>query len=325
METYLPRCLDSLLIPSIDSLDIVVVNDGSKDRSSEIAHSYAEKYPDSIRVIDKENGNYGSCINAALPTIKGRYVKILDADDTFNTHNLEKFLNILNSIDADLVITDYVTVNEQGEITKTVSYSTIPSMQILGADFLKLIPETSTATMHAYTYNAKVFEGLNYHQSEGISYTDTEWSFYPMFNCHSIFYANLVVYKYLVGREGQTMDLKIYIKRVNQMISIIDKIIDFYVSKIQDKNNPVKNFYNLLIYQLLKSLYMIVLYNKTDYYSEFLKLDSKISNIIPEIYSQLDRSTSFLNKFYPISYWKNHNKNYNAPLLKIYRSYLKFK
>ena len=64
MEQWLNRCLDSVVIPEIiDKVEIIVVNDGSRDRSSEIAHSYADRYPDSVIVIDKENGNYGSCVN----------------------------------------------------------------------------------------------------------------------------------------------------------------------------------------------------------------------------------------------------------------------
>lgn len=113
MDKYLSKCLDSLLIPSIDKLDIIVVNDGSKDRSSEIAHSYVEKYPDSIRVIDKENGNYGSCINATLTTIRGKYVKILDADDSFNTTNFEEFIIQISKINADLVLSNYEKVDEK--------------------------------------------------------------------------------------------------------------------------------------------------------------------------------------------------------------------
>ena len=72
MEAYIGKCLDSLLIPEFDQVEVLVVNDGSKDRSSEIAHRYADRYPDSIRVIDKPNGNYCSCINAALPQCTGR-------------------------------------------------------------------------------------------------------------------------------------------------------------------------------------------------------------------------------------------------------------
>ena len=107
MESLLGECLDSLLVhKNLDKLDILVVNDGSKDKSSQIAHDYEHKYPGVITVIDKENGNYGSCINAVLPLAQGKYVKVLDADDKFNTINLDLFLNLLGDIESDLVLTD---------------------------------------------------------------------------------------------------------------------------------------------------------------------------------------------------------------------------
>ena len=88
MESLLPRCLDSLIInKNLEKLEVWVVNDGSKDRSSVIGHQYEERYPGVINVIDKPNGNYGSCINAALPKCTGKYVKILDSDDSFDTIN----------------------------------------------------------------------------------------------------------------------------------------------------------------------------------------------------------------------------------------------
>ena len=72
MEEYLPYCLDSILIESVLSrLEVVVVNDGSNDSTSRIAHEYEMKYPDTVVVIDKSNGNYGSCINAGLNISSG--------------------------------------------------------------------------------------------------------------------------------------------------------------------------------------------------------------------------------------------------------------
>ena len=80
MAALLPQCLDSLVrSAAASSLDVVVVNDGSRDASLSIAQRYADHHPDIVRIIDKPNGNYGSTINAALPTLKGEYVKILDA------------------------------------------------------------------------------------------------------------------------------------------------------------------------------------------------------------------------------------------------------
>lgn len=94
MQDYLRRCLDSLIVPEeqMQLLEVLVVNDGSKDNSSAIAHEYQDKYPGTFRVIDKENGNYGSCVNRGLKEATGKYIKILDADDWFDTKALTSFV-----------------------------------------------------------------------------------------------------------------------------------------------------------------------------------------------------------------------------------------
>ena len=97
MEALLPRCLDSFIIEEefMNRLEIIVVNDGSKDRSSEIAHQYEAKYPNSFIVIDKPNGNYGSCVNAALKIARGKYFRICDADDYYISKNLSDYISLL--------------------------------------------------------------------------------------------------------------------------------------------------------------------------------------------------------------------------------------
>ncbi len=108
MASFLPRCLDSLLAAGVnDKIEAIVVNDGSNDNSLSVAKAYQRKYPDCIVVIDKPNGNYGSTINSALPVAKGKYVKILDADDWFNSINLVKFIGELESTDADMAVTHF--------------------------------------------------------------------------------------------------------------------------------------------------------------------------------------------------------------------------
>lgn len=205
MEALLDQCLTSLILPDYEHrsmLDVFVVIDGATDRSSEIAHRYADKYPETFTVIDKENGNYGSCINAALPKVKGKYVRILDADDSYETSNLSAFLDLLQNLNDELVLTDFSNYDTKGNKTSYTSMPFVPDKSFA----FSTIPVSTFLPMHAVTYRTDIFHNIRYHQSEGISYTDMEWVFHPMSQVRTVYYWNKEIYRYLFGREGQTSD-----------------------------------------------------------------------------------------------------------------------
>lgn len=226
MEAYLPKCLGSLIVDDkkmLHKLDVIVVNDGSKDRTSEIAHKFEANYPGVFRVIDKPNGNYGSCINAALKQLRGKFVKVLDADDEYDSDGLSRFLTILDMTEADLVLTDWVDVYPQGQVVKR--RHSLPAHELLAtSEFLK----KSKIPFHAgITYRTNVFERFNYSQAEGISYTDLEWDVLPLTVVKSVIYVPESVYRYTAVREGQSsgsktqcknlwMILKMYLDLVRQ-------------------------------------------------------------------------------------------------------------
>jgi len=242
MEALLPQCLDSLLVPQmVEALDVIIVNDGSKDQSLEIANSYAEKFPNVFCVIDKKNGNYGSCINAALPTIRGKYVKILDADDSYEKNNLCDFLALLNILDVDLVLTDYATYNSEGSKLSECGYS-LPKRQIF---HFGVIPQHTYLCMHSVTYRSAIFKRIEYHQSEGVSYTDMEWVCYPMSEVRKVFYYDVLIYKYLIGREGQTADDEVRLKRLSHVAAGVWAMGKSFRKVPQD--NPA--------YQYIKDMY----------------------------------------------------------------------
>ena len=177
MEKYLRRCLDSLIIDEegMKQLEVLVINDGSKDSSSQIAHEYQDKYPDTFRVIDKENGNYGSCINRGLKEATGKYVKVLDADDWFDNKNFSKYVTFLNSVDCDMILTSFNRVDSDGNLIKTTTWEVNDNKEF-NVDILPLV----NIEMHAITYRTEILISMNYSQTEGISYTDTEWSIIPL-------------------------------------------------------------------------------------------------------------------------------------------------
>ena len=177
MEAYILKALESLVIPrNLDALDVLVINDGSKDRSSELAHSFADKYPQSFRVIDKENGNYGSCINEGLRHAVGKYVKVLDADDWFDTENFDQMVEMLKHVDADLVVSHFAKVDASGHVGDVRDLH-IPSGQTLDMDTLSRKRSVQGLWMHEIAYRRENVIRMGYHQEEGISYTDVQWGF----------------------------------------------------------------------------------------------------------------------------------------------------
>lgn len=156
MEKYLRQCLDSLLCDAMEMLEVIVINDGSKDSSSAIAHEYEANYPGMFRVIDKKNGNYGSCINRGLKEVTGKYVKVLDADDMFERSLLDKFLNLLKTVDADVVVNDFNTYRE-GDGKRLNSYS-LPNDHLL--PITEIFATKSFVPMHSITYRCSIFKSF---------------------------------------------------------------------------------------------------------------------------------------------------------------------
>ena len=235
MAALLPRCLDSLTASGVlDDLDIMVVNDGSTDSSRAVAYSYAERYPQSIKVVDKKNGNYGSTINAALPLAVGEYVKVLDADDWFDSQALAKYVAELKSLEqeVDVSVTHFLMIHEGGR-TETVKYQNYGREpytygkvynldKVLGDGFIRYF------LMHSLTYRTQLLRDHGYRQTEGISYTDIQWSSYPFFWAGSIVFHDLVVYRYNMDREGQTMDPAVIRKSLPQLERMTMDLMDFY-------------------------------------------------------------------------------------------------
>lgn len=233
MEALLPRCLESLLVPqTLERLEAIVVNDGSKDGSLKVAEDFRKRFPDTVTVIDKPNGNYGSTINAALPVAKGKYVKILDSDDWFDTEALIQFLDTLQSVDTDMVITHFNVLKEDGsrEVTKYNVYGKEPYEYGKAYELDNVLKDGYIRffLMHALTYKTALLRQMGYRQTEGISYTDTEWACYPVFRAKDITFLDINLYQYNLAREGQTMDPKVIARSLGQMEKMTRQLLAFF-------------------------------------------------------------------------------------------------
>lgn len=298
MEKYLRKCLDSLIIDKelMSQFEVLIINDGSKDSSSEIAHEYENQYPNTFRVIDKENGNYGSCINRGLKEAVGKYVKVLDADDYFNTNALIDYIKFLKEQNCDLVLNDCIKINERGD--------TIGSFDNLGLKryttivFKKFASKRIFPQMHCIAYKKEKIYILNYKQTEGISYTDQEWVTIPMKNIETVVYTGLPLYYYLIGREGQTMDAIVMTKSFKHKSEVVLSIINNTLKYNGDDVHKVyleSKMLNFLEY-LYKEHILYSFYEE----KEFRNFDQLILNNFPTIEYKMRKK--IMGKV--INYWR---------------------
>ena len=315
MEAYLDKCLTSLIIDGMERVEVVVVNDGSRDSSLAIAQSYAEKYPESFVVIDKPNGNYGSCINAGLYRATGKYVKVLDADDSFYTENFAKMVSMLETLDVDLFLTDFVRIYADRE--KRATLNRFPAGVVM--DFTKECLQDKkrlwSIWMHNIAYKRENLIRINYTQSEGIFYTDNEWKFKPMVTVKSAYYWDQPVYRYLLDREGQSVSLNVTAKHLVDDMVVTEKILKDYEEMVV-MNPEMAKMYKYVVYRRVSWLYNTDLVKRGLLDNpQILEFNNRLKELNPKMYKKVGKNR--LSKLLPIHYIKMWRKNPNGLLLKL--------
>lgn len=318
MEKYLRKCLDSLIVSddNMKLIEVLVINDGSKDSSSQIAHEYENKFPNTFKVIDKENGNYGSCVNRGLKEAMGKYVKVLDADDYFDTKSFEFFISFLIKCNSELILTDFKRVNEFG---KTISI--MKSNLEKGLHYLNDLPEKTAMNMwmHSVTYTTESVRKIHYKQTEGISYTDQEWIFLP-FSAHKTWeYCPIVLYNYLNGRDGQTVADDVFEKNFWMELKGMKVMLNEMKHLDPNCSDAEKKY---LVSRLKKRAYNIYI----AYYKTF-KTEKNL-NSLKELDYELSRDFQFIIEFLesirwiklPIFYLKTFRKTFKRNKIVVFVS-----
>ena len=116
VEKYISKCLDSIVNQTLESIEIIVVNDGSLDNSQEIIDEYVKKYPKKVKSFIKDNGGQGSARNIGLQHAKGEYISFVDSDDWLELNTLKEMYNLAKKNNSDVVICDMVDHLTSGKI-----------------------------------------------------------------------------------------------------------------------------------------------------------------------------------------------------------------
>lgn len=238
---YMDRAVESILKGGED-IEIIIVNDGSKDDTSKIAHEYEEKYPTIIHAVDKENGGHGDAVNVGLDHAEGKYFKVVDSDDWVDEEALYKILDVLKKFEeeekqVDMLLTNYVYEKEGMEHKKVIEYKNVlPQEEIFGWNDVKHFHLGQYILMHSVIYRTDFLKLCQLRLPKHTFYVDNIYVYYPLPHVRKMYYMDVDFYRYYIGREDQSVNEKVMISRVDQQIFVTKSMIDMYdMRKISNK------------------------------------------------------------------------------------------
>lgn len=225
VEKFLSQTLGSFVDERIlPELEVLIVDDGSKDRTASIGSRYEKKYPGTFRLISKENGGHGSTINRGIQEAKGKYFKIVDGDDWVDTEGLASLMEKLKDCNADYVFTNYYEVNDVTKALKEVRFPGVDTEKEL--PFEAIAGETRIS-MHALVIKTSILRENNIRMDEHSFYVDVQYILYPVPYVETVIYFDLFVYMYRLAQVSQSVSMKGYQKHIQNHIDVILHTLDY--------------------------------------------------------------------------------------------------
>ncbi|MGN0298980.1 MAG: glycosyltransferase family 2 protein [Lachnospiraceae bacterium] len=270
-EQYLKRCLDSLIVGG-EYVEIIVVDDGSTDKTGEIADEYERRFPNVVKVVHKENGGHGSGVNTGLRLATGKYFKVVDSDDWLEEVAYIKVLNQLadwcrkkqgeKEISPDLLICNY-TYNHLDEGTKKVMRyrNVFPEGRNCTWEEIGSFRPSQYLIMHALIYRTAVLRRSGVVLPEHTFYVDNIFAYRPLPYVKWLYYMDVNLYQYYLGRGDQSVNEKVLIQRIEQQIKvtkIVAECVD--LDRIEKVHPKLANYMyrNISIMMAISSIHLLL-------------------------------------------------------------------
>ena len=254
-ESYMRRCVDSLLAGGKD-VEIILIDDGSTDGTAAVADSYEMVYPDIVRVVHKENGGHGSGVNKGLELARGIYYKVVDSDDWLDK---DAYLQLVSRVKEfcgagrdefekipDLFICNYVYDHLDEGRSRVMDYRNIfPNEEMCTWNMIGRFRPSQYLIMHSLMFRTEVLRESGVHLPEHTFYVDNLFSYQPLPFAENLYYMDIDLYHYYLGRDDQSVNEKVLMKRIDQQIKVTD-----LVSRCVDLNEVKKTYPKLASYMM---------------------------------------------------------------------------
>jgi len=200
---YMRKCIDSLLVGKED-VEILIVNDGSsKDNTAEIADEYEKKYPTICKAIHKENGGHGDAVMFGLRAATGEFFKVVDSDDYLDE---KSFLEVLNKLK------EFIRDKE--------------NIDMLLCNFV--YDKDGAKIMHSVIYKRELLIENKLDLPKHTFYVDNIFVYQPLKAVKDIYYMDVNLYRYYIGREDQSVNEQVMIGRIDQQIRVTKIMLDSF-------------------------------------------------------------------------------------------------
>ena len=262
-EAYMEKAILSLLVGGED-MEILVVDDGSSDHTLEIAKRYEAQYPTIVKAIHKENGGHGDAVMTGLANAGGLYFKVLDSDDWLKESALLEILAklrelVMQGTAPDMMIANYVYEKVGETKKKVIQYrSPLPQNKLFTWAETGHFHQGQYILMHSVIYRTSLLKECGLTLPKHTFYVDNIFVYQPLPSVKSMYYMDVNLYRYFIGRDDQSVTEENMIKRIDQQIRVTKQMIESHdLWKIKEKRLRNYMIKYLGIMMTISSIYLL--------------------------------------------------------------------
>ena len=284
-QDYMEKSICSALTGG-DRVEIIIVDDGSSDNTLQIAKKYEEKFPNIVRVIHQENGGHGEAVNTGIKNATGLYFKEMVAKDA----------------GLDMLVSNFMYDKQGARHKKIMRYrSAMTPGKMLGWEDIHF-GRTQYLLMHSVIYRTKILRECGMELPKHTFYVDNIYVFQPLPYVKNIYYLDVCLYKYFIGRDDQSVHESVMIKRLDQQYRVTKLMLEIYNSSPKDQKNANDAMIHYFDMMMCVSSILSIREGSEERLKDKEKLWKQLEETNPELYgivrnSLLGRTMNLPGKF----------------------------
>ena len=265
-QETLRQCLDSMYDKRfIGRLEVIVVDDGSKDHTADIAREYVAREPGLFRLISKRNGGHGSGVNTGIEAAHGRYFRIVDSDDWVDPDGLAELLDAMETSSPDCFLDERIEVHTDENFIDHISLpqfahtgEVVPFEEICGKEYFRNI------SMHALTARTELLRSRNIKLLEHTFYVDMQYVIGVAAYAQTVYMLRHGVYCYRLGSAEQSVSYMNYVKNYRQHDKVLKACADFCIRRAEEMPEGREIYMRMMLTLLARTQFNIALIYNPD-------------------------------------------------------------